>query len=74
MGTGRAGAECGRCGAALGERDGAGRPRRYCSDACRQAAYRERRDELATREHAVATLAAWAARTALAEQPERENA
>jgi endogenous inhibitor of DNA gyrase (YacG/DUF329 family) len=33
--------ECIRCGTALVQPD-TGRPRRFCSDACRQAEYRER--------------------------------
>jgi hypothetical protein len=32
---------CGRCGGAIAAKP-TGRPRRYCSDACRQAAYRSR--------------------------------
>jgi uncharacterized protein len=74
MSTDRAVA-CGGCGAAFTRQAGAGRPRRYCSDACKQAAYRKRLAELTSREHAIATLAAWTAGTALAERPpERENA
>jgi hypothetical protein len=65
--------ECARAGCArLTTPQPGPRPRRYCSDACRQAAYRAR---LTTREAAAATLAAWAAlEPAPAGEHERENA
>ncbi|MCP2266977.1 TetR/AcrR family transcriptional regulator [Promicromonospora thailandica] len=37
--------ECVECGRGLGPAAGTGRPRRYCSRACRSRAYRRRRDE-----------------------------
>lgn len=38
---------CAACGARLPSRQGRGRPARFCSQACRAAAYRRRRQELA---------------------------
>lgn len=38
---------CANCPCAIGSRDGAGRPRRYCSSRCRQASYRLRVREAA---------------------------
>ena len=60
------GPACARCGKPL-MTGGPGRPRRFCTDACKQAAYRAR---LTTRQAAAATLAAWAA---LARDTERED-
>lgn len=51
----------GGCTTRLPQHTGPGQPRRYCSDACKQAAYRAR---LTTREATRATLMAWAATTA----------
>ena len=49
----RAHARCGWCGRGLPERAGPGRPRRFCRQACRQAAYvaGQRRAELGLSEH-----------------------
>lgn len=44
--------ECDYCGALLAQRS-SGRPRRYCSAACKQTAYRERVTKLATTAQAV---------------------
>lgn len=53
---------CGQCGQPVKQLTGRGhRPRRYCDDACKQAAYRAR---LTTREATRNTLTAWAAATA----------
>lgn len=53
---------CGYCRQPVTQLTGRGhRPRRYCNDACKQAAYRAR---LTTREAARATLTAWAAAAA----------
>jgi hypothetical protein len=42
--TGTAARCCASCGTPLGEQYGPGRVRLYCGAACRQAAYRKRRD------------------------------